>query len=218
MSWVKYNQDYEYRFHDKNDRVQLIKNNFAEEVLQAYHLLDNGAFKADLWRYCVLYLHGGVYADIDTVCQRMLSKLIKNDDQFIVSTSPVNGAVFSAFLCTIPQHPFMKKLIDRAVELILSRSPIKQFAVVGPLGLGTAMNLTLGRDKEHIFEVGQYQVKDFCFRILRKILKRESVPCIMDGDEIVCLNKYEGYDQDLESMSITYWKKSERQKKRMKGE
>jgi hypothetical protein len=214
MSWSEYNPEYEYRFSDRDDRIELIANNFAEEVLQAYHLLDNGAFKADLWRYCALYTYGGVYADIDTVCQRTLSKLIDKDDRFIIPASPKKGAVFNAFICSVSKHPFLKKAIDRAVKLILAGKLTRLFAVVGPSGLGKAINIALDRDKKHIFEVGRHQENDFVFRILKKILRKEAIPCIMDGDEIVCLNKYDGYYDDLQDSSITYWKESQRQKKK----
>jgi mannosyltransferase OCH1-like enzyme len=214
MSWSEYNPEYEYKFSDKDDRVASIANNFAEEVLQAYHLLDNGAFKADLWRYCALYTYGGVYADIDMICKRSLSQLIDRDDRFIIPASFKQGAVFNAFICSAPKHPFLKKAIDRAVKLILAGKLTRLFAVTGPVGLGKSINIALDRDKKHIFEVGQHQENNFSFRILKKIPRKEAIPSVMDGDEIVCLNKYDGYSDDLQTSSVTYWKKSQREKKR----
>ena len=52
-----------YLFDDEDCR-RMIEKNFDPQVLAAYDKLIPGAFKADLWRYCVLYLHGGVYLDI----------------------------------------------------------------------------------------------------------------------------------------------------------
>ena len=37
---------------------------FPTNVLNAYDSLIPGAYKADLWRYCILYKMGGIYIDI----------------------------------------------------------------------------------------------------------------------------------------------------------
>jgi mannosyltransferase OCH1-like enzyme len=37
----------------------------AQRVLRAFPL---GVMRADLWRWCILYAHGGIYADVDCVC------------------------------------------------------------------------------------------------------------------------------------------------------
>jgi len=56
--------DFEYRLFDKEERRKFIKDNFPEEIVLAYDALIPGAYKADLWRYCVLYIHGGIYLDV----------------------------------------------------------------------------------------------------------------------------------------------------------
>ena len=55
---------FEHHLFDDEDCRDMIEKNFDPTVLVAYDKLIPGAFKADLWRYCVLYLHGGVYLDI----------------------------------------------------------------------------------------------------------------------------------------------------------
>jgi mannosyltransferase OCH1-like enzyme len=49
---------------DENDCREFIKNNFKQNVLDAYNSLIPCAYKADLWRYCILYINGGIYIDI----------------------------------------------------------------------------------------------------------------------------------------------------------
>ena len=51
-----------YVFSD-NDRRLFIEQHFDTTVLHAYDSLIPGAYKADLWRYCVLYINGGIYLD-----------------------------------------------------------------------------------------------------------------------------------------------------------
>jgi len=52
-----------YLFNDADCRA-FIAQEFPDDVLYAYDRLIPTAFKADLWRYCVLYKYGGVYLDI----------------------------------------------------------------------------------------------------------------------------------------------------------
>ena len=45
-------------------------------VLASWHRLRAGAAKADYWRYCILYIHGGVYLDLDSGIARPLEQVI----------------------------------------------------------------------------------------------------------------------------------------------
>lgn len=45
--------------------------------------LHAGAFKADLFRYCVLLIRGGVYSDMDVLLQTNLDEAIANDVGFM---------------------------------------------------------------------------------------------------------------------------------------
>ena len=68
QTWKDKNTNYSYFLFDNNDCIDFIKKHFDEKVYNAYSRIIPGAFKADLWRYCVLYIYGGIYVDIDTVC------------------------------------------------------------------------------------------------------------------------------------------------------
>lgn len=41
---------------------------FDASLLQLYTSLETGVERSDLWRYTVMCRHGGVYADVDTLC------------------------------------------------------------------------------------------------------------------------------------------------------
>jgi mannosyltransferase OCH1-like enzyme len=59
------NPEFEYFLYDDKMCRKFIKEHFHEEVVFAFDKLKPGAYKADLWRYCVLYIHGGIYLDIN---------------------------------------------------------------------------------------------------------------------------------------------------------
>jgi mannosyltransferase OCH1-like enzyme len=62
------NPDFIHHLFDDDDCRNFIKDNFPEDVLYAYDTLIPGAYKADLWCYCILYKKGGIYLDIKFNC------------------------------------------------------------------------------------------------------------------------------------------------------
>ena len=64
----KVNPEFNIQLFDDCDCREFIKNNFSEDVLTAFDTLKPGAYKADLWRLCILYINGGIYIDIKFKC------------------------------------------------------------------------------------------------------------------------------------------------------
>jgi mannosyltransferase OCH1-like enzyme len=58
------NPDFEHYVYDSQECEQFIEKHFEPRVLEAYRKLLPLAYKADLWRFCVLYIYGGIYVDI----------------------------------------------------------------------------------------------------------------------------------------------------------
>jgi len=113
---TKENPEFEYRLYDDADCRAFIKENYDADVLDAYDRLIPGAYKADLWRYCVLYKTGGVYLDIKFQCEPGFSLLefTKEPETFVLDrpyadlTIPleVNLAILNApdFYEVLPQY------------------------------------------------------------------------------------------------------------------
>ena len=53
-----------FHLYDEKESREFIKNNFDNDVLEAYDRLSPSSYKSDLWRYCILYKKGGIYLDI----------------------------------------------------------------------------------------------------------------------------------------------------------
>ena len=64
----KVNPEFNIQLFDDCDCREFIKNNFSENILTAFDTLKPGAYKADLWRLCILYINGGIYSDIKFNC------------------------------------------------------------------------------------------------------------------------------------------------------
>lgn len=52
-----------------------------------------GAFKADLFRYCVLLIRGGVYADMDVLLETNLDDAIADDIGFMTPIDEVRRII-----------------------------------------------------------------------------------------------------------------------------
>lgn len=81
---------WEYKFYTDDMAANFLATHFPPEVLEAYDMLRPGAFKADLFRYCVLLIHGGVYADVDIMLQSNLDITIAPDVGFMAPFDQVS--------------------------------------------------------------------------------------------------------------------------------
>jgi len=88
-SMKKANPEFDHYLYDDEDCRAYIKANYDAEVLAAYDKLIPGAYKADLWRYCVLYKTGGIYLDIKFQCEPGFSLLeMTHDNENFVLDRP----------------------------------------------------------------------------------------------------------------------------------
>ena len=243
MSWVKHNPHYEYRFADDHDRRSLIEQHFDSDVLHAYDRSNVGAMRADLWRYCVLYVYGGVYMDIDTLCVSPLIDLILPSDEFIVPLQLIDIAVSNDFICSIAGHAFLQKAIELSTRHILDgKVPgVKGLpgvtSLTGPRCLGRAINQVLDRNEHMNFKLGSHCVNGHSFKILkkefvrntnkyRKILYDDQLPVkgcryFFDRKKTICWTCYHGYHADRNKLKNFNWRKTPRDqilKKRAKAD
>jgi len=80
------NTQWEYKFYTDEESREFLKTHFPIEVLEAYDALLPGAFKADLFRYCALLIHGGIYADVDKLLESDLDLSVPSDAGFTIPT------------------------------------------------------------------------------------------------------------------------------------
>ena len=115
-SVIEMNPDYEYYFFDNTDCRNFIEKHFNSSVLRAYDNLIPGAFKADLWRYCVLYIHGGVYMDIKTVMLKPLSELIKSDINGLICLDRPDNWLLNGLMFFVAENGYILKCLEETVK------------------------------------------------------------------------------------------------------
>jgi mannosyltransferase OCH1-like enzyme len=117
LSWYKYKHEFNYYFYDDNMCNTFMRDNFNGRVYKAYSILPIGVMKADLWRYCIIYKYGGIYADIDTVC-KINPNIFLTDS--LLTIVPENNTHLCQWVFAAPKEsPILKNVIDLSVERIL---------------------------------------------------------------------------------------------------
>merc|ERR1719261_2090721 len=87
--YYKKNQEYEFIISGDDVSDEFMKSpEVKKEWQQAYTKARNGAEKADIWRYAVMYLYGGVYMDADCTAIAPFSEVIEKDAKFIQQFTP----------------------------------------------------------------------------------------------------------------------------------
>ena len=119
---IEHNQSLnpEFKFHlfDDDDCFHFIKNNFGAHVLNAYIRLKPGAYKADLWRYCVLYVNGGIYMDVKVKLSFSFSlkELVYSEHYVKDIPGPFEKlGIYNAFMVHAPKNALLLKCIDQIV-------------------------------------------------------------------------------------------------------
>lgn len=191
------NPEYKYTLFDDQDCRSFLLKHFNQNFLNAFDAIVPGAFKCDFWRYCVLYIHGGIYIDIDMVPQVPFREMIGEEDEFVsVADRDVpfvpNCNIYQAFMAIVPRHPIMYHSLMLSFYNIASRryDIFDSFSITGPVVVGIAMNLYLGNKKttSSFNEPGEFP------KNIRLHLMTGKWTVNKDDKKLI-KNSFEGYDR-----------------------
>ena len=114
-TWKQFNPDYEYHFYDSHDRELFIKNNFSKRISEVYCRIIPGAYKADLWRYCVLFKKGGIYLDIKYQPVHHFKFINLTENEHFVLDIDRDG-IYNALIVAKPGNEILRRAIDKVVQ------------------------------------------------------------------------------------------------------
>jgi len=116
----KKHPNFEHFLFDDEDCRNFIEKYFDKEVVEAFDSLIPGAYKADLWRYCVLYIHGGIYLDIKyQLVEGFLLIALTEKEHFVRDRkhSDISGIYNGVMVCK-PNNPILLQSINQIIENI----------------------------------------------------------------------------------------------------
>ncbi len=154
------NSDYDYYFYNDNDVNQYIKTHYPE-YYTLYQSILPGAYKADLFRYLVLYREGGVYIDCKSSTIVPLRTFIPRKVGFVSFLDRPQGSIQISFIASAPGHPILKKCIEIAFNNIRNKSyGTYPLDITGPQVCGRAFNQLLGKNDMDPISLGYYESID----------------------------------------------------------
>jgi mannosyltransferase OCH1-like enzyme len=120
-SWKVHNPEYEYKYMDDQQAKEFVLNEYGQEWSDIFNNLPVGVMRGDLWRYMIIYKYGGVYSDLDTICNEPISNWMPNKYSMIVC--PENDRDFCQWtFAASAGHPFLKSVLDHIKEKLKNPS------------------------------------------------------------------------------------------------
>ena len=120
---IEMNPEFDHYLYSDDSSAKFIEENFDKEVVDAFHTLKPGAYKSDLWRYCILYKIGGVYLDIKFITLKPLLQIVKEHPIMFVNdildnckNSVLRRGLYNAFIISPPNNEVFKYCIAEIVK------------------------------------------------------------------------------------------------------
>jgi len=184
------NPEFSYYLYDDLMCIDFIKDNFDDSVICAYNKLIPTAYKADLFRYCILYKLGGIYLDIKYGCVNdfKLTQLT-NAEYFVRDIEMSGGGVYNGIMACKPENKILYKIIHKIVENINSEYyGLTSLSPTGPLLLKTYFS--------------QYEIDNF--KLTLQVGKNNQLQ-IYNGDELAMVSYPDYRIEQLKTSTIPHY-------------
>lgn len=162
--WLELNPGYTMVWYSSKDCDRFMKKYFIGKVYNAYYKLKPGAYKADLWRLCILYKYGGIYIDsyavpyvsIDTMLRGCWNKDSSNQFISVLDEKISRSGIHNGFIVATRKHPFLKQGIEDIVYNVENKVyGNSSLDVTGPICLLKAINKVLGKPLSTRYKQGR---------------------------------------------------------------
>jgi inositol phosphorylceramide mannosyltransferase catalytic subunit len=120
-TWKKYNSGWKHKLWLKDEIDKVIQKE-TPELWEIYNNLDQKIKKVDYARLALLYIYGGIYADVDYECLKNMESLLYNYE--IVVCCEDKGNISNAIICAQSKNPIIYEMLihikDVSKEYVLS--------------------------------------------------------------------------------------------------
>lgn len=146
-TWDELNPDFEHVYYPEAAMRAYVRQRgeMVEGFAAAYAKATSGAMRCDLWRYLLLWAEGGVYADADSLLQRPLSEVIRDEDEALTGFGQDGLEQF--VMAYRPRHPIILRTLKQAIAAVLRLPPfasgLEVLTHTGPLQLCAALKAEL---------------------------------------------------------------------------
>ncbi len=111
------NPEFTFHVYSDEDCIQFLTRHFPSDVTDAFHTLIPGAYKADLWRLCILYIYGGIYMDIKLSPIKKFKLIELTESEHYVLDRPNKTLhIYNALMVCKAKNQFLHQCIRQIVH------------------------------------------------------------------------------------------------------
>lgn len=115
----KYANNYNYYLFNDKDATKFLSYYFNNKIVRRFNDLRLGAHKADLLRYCLLYVYGGIYIDIKTILTMPLDEIFIDKKLFYTCIADFHTVIYNGLIASKSRNILFLKLIMYIVDMPL---------------------------------------------------------------------------------------------------
>ena len=204
--------DEEYHLYSGEELEKIIKNNFNDDVFTSYKKLKQYFCKADLVRFCLLYLYGGLYIDLNIYFINTIPDLDKLEFfafRDLSKMSKQSWAVQTGIIYSLPKS----KVVENAINLIVNHCKNEYYGIqCVDVSATTVLGIAITKSLPHLGiatngELDFFTLKSFDKKTQNKIKKmgyksEKLLGFIMDNDDkLIAIRKPSG-GGDIEAVGF----------------
>lgn len=117
--------NYEYKLWNFDECIELIKNNFNEKIYNTFIKIKPDICKCDLARFCIVYIYGGLYVDLNVECLNKNIEFFLKNKEIILYQEPEHHntlgykKLFNGIFASIPKNKFIYDWIDKMCDYMI---------------------------------------------------------------------------------------------------
>lgn len=111
------NPEFTFHLYTDEDCLAFIQKHFTLDVAEAFQALLPGAYKADLWRLCILYVYGGYYMDIKLSPLKKFRLIeLSENEHYVLDRPKYSLHIYNALMICKANNPFLFQCIREIVH------------------------------------------------------------------------------------------------------
>jgi len=124
-SWKLFNEPINSTWMDDDMSSNFILHHFGEVVHEIYLKYPLNVMRADFWRVAILYIFGGIYADVDVICFQDVKDWFANQTnnhswencKVVIAVEKDQGQNFCNWaFASVKGHPLFRKLLELMIQ------------------------------------------------------------------------------------------------------
>lgn len=112
--------DVEVAYYDDATARAFLVQHYPKLVVDAWDALIPGSYRADLFRYAEIFIHGGVYVDIKCTRLADFSKLVGYNGTIVLDRD-ASGGLLPGFIAAPPRTPWVGQALTHTVRNVAKR-------------------------------------------------------------------------------------------------